>query len=128
MHCLLQIVTKGHPTMLEIDNIMMPYYECDFYNKYYDPVKDEHKDIPKEAWPEFHWDYYTIWDEPKPSSEVEIGECFAIIDRQGRAHARSKWDGGPEWIDQNKDFEYWVKRVIRERGPNDFVTLINYHY
>ena len=128
MHCILQIVTKGRPDMYEIDRIMKPYYEIDFYSKYYDPVKDEYLDIPPEDYPEFHWDYYTIWEEPKPSKDVEIGDCFAIIDRQGRPHARKYWNGGPEWIDQDQDFEYWVKRIIRERGPNDWVTTINYHY
>ena len=127
MHCILQIVTKGRPDMYEIDRIMKPYDEIAFYNKYYDPDRDE-VDIPKEAWPAFHWDYYTIWEEPKPSKDVEIGECFAMIDRQGRPHVRKYWNGGPEWIDQNQDFEYWVKRIVRERGPNDWVTTINYHY
>ena len=128
MHCILQIVTKGRPGMAEIDRIMMPYYEVAFYDKYWDPVKQEHRYIPPEDYPAFTWDYYTIWDEPKPSKDVEIGECFAMIDRQGRPHVRQFWNGGPEWIDQNQDFEYWVKRIVRERGPNDWVTTINYHY
>ena len=128
MHCILQIVTKGRPEMAEIDRIMMPYYEDTFYGKYWDPVKEEHRDIPPEDYPAFTWDYYDIWEEPKPSIDVTIGECFAIIDRQGRPHVRKYWNGGPEWIDQNQDFEYWVKRIIRERGPNDWVTIVNYHY
>ena len=128
MHCILQIVTKGRPEMAEIYRIMMPYYEEAFYGKYYDPVSDSHRDIPPEDYPAFTWDYYTVWEEPKPSKDVEIGECFAIIDRQGRPHVRKYWNGGPEWIDQNQDFEYWVKRIVRERGPNDWVTTINYHY
>ena len=127
MHCLCQIITKGKPSMSEIDRLMMPYYECDFYDKYWDPVKQEHRYIPPEDYPEFHWDYYSIWEEAKPSKDVDIGECFAIIDRQGRPHARKKWNGA-KWLDQNNDFEYWVKRIVRERGPNDWVTLIDYHY
>lgn len=128
MHCLLQIITKEKPDMYEIDRIMQPYYESVFYDRYWDPVKEEHKPIPKEAYPAFTWDYYTIWEESKPSIDVTIGECFAIIDRQGRPHVRKYWNGGPEWIDQNQDFEYWVKRIVRERGSNDWVTTINYHY
>ena len=128
MHCILQIVTKGRPGMAEIDRIMMPYYEDTFYGKYWDPVKEEHQDIPPEDYPAFTWDYYDIWEEPKPSIDVTIGECFAMIDRQGRPHVRKYWNGGPEWINQNQDFEYWVKRIIREIGPNDWVTTINYHY
>ena len=113
--------------MSDLSRIIEPYDKDGFYSRYWDPVKQECGYIPPEDYPEFLWDYCTIWDEARPSKDVDIGECFAMIDRQGRAHVRQKWNGR-EWLDQEKDFEYWVKRIVRERGPNDWVTTINYHY
>lgn len=126
MHCLLQIVTKGQPSYEEIERIMQPYFEIDFYEKYWDPVKQDVRDIPEEERLEFQWDYYSIWEQ-YPSAEATIGECFAMIDRQGRPHVRRKFNGRT-WVDKNEDFEYWVRRITRERGVNDWVTLVNYHY
>lgn len=126
MHCLLQIVTKGQPSAEEIEAIMTPYYECDFYDRYWDPVKEEHRPIPEDEYPAFHWDYYTIWEQC-PSAEATIGDCFAMIDRQGRPHVR-KWWNGKVFVDKTQDFDYWIKRIIRERGPQDWVTLVDYHY
>lgn len=126
MHCILQIVTKGKPTMIQIDQIMSPYYENDFYKQWYDPATDEFKEIPAEAYPPFTWDYYTIWEDG-PSSSYEIGECYAMIDRQGRAHVRKRYNGHG-YEDLSSDFDYWVKRMTRERGPNDWITVVNYHY
>lgn len=127
MHCIIQIVTKGEPSWEQIHEIMNPYYEDDFYKQYYDEEKDEFLDIPPEDYPPFLWDYWSPWEEAVPSAEADIGNCFAMIDRQGRAHVRSYWNG-QEHVDCQKDFEYWIKRIIRERGPNDYVTTLNYHW
>ena len=126
MHCLLQIVTKGQPSRADIERIMRPYYENEFYDRYYDPIIEDYRPIPEDAHPAFTWDYYTIWEQ-FPSEEAQIGNCFAMIDRQGRPHVRKRWNGRV-WIDESSDFDYWTKRIIRERGPQDWVTIVDYHY
>lgn len=126
MHCILQIVTKGKPTMEEIDQIMQPYYESDFLDRYWNPEKEDYDEIPEEAHPAFTWDYYDIWEQD-PIAHVAIGNCFAMIDRQKRPHVRTWWNGR-EHVDKQKDFEYWIQRINREKGRNDWVTLVNYHY
>ena len=60
MHCILQLFTKNQPTYLDIENMMSPFYEDNFYEKYYDPSTDEYMDIPSEDYPMFDWDYYTV--------------------------------------------------------------------
>lgn len=127
MYCILQVFTKGKPDGNQLEKLMDPFYEHDFYNRYYDPDTDEFQEIPPEDFPMFTWDYWNVWDPPVEVDVSKIGDCFAMIDKQGRAHVRTRWNG-QEHEDLTKDFKYWIRRIQRESRFGDYMTVIDYHY
>lgn len=125
MHCVAVIVSKEKLSDPEIYNIMKPFDEYDFYGQYYDPVTDDSKDIPEEAYPEFTYDYFSV-EETKPFISEEIDQSYTIISENGEAASRTRWNGN-KYEDHRGKYNELVDR-LRSDPSNKWMTVIDYHY
>ena len=120
MHALVHLITKKEKiTLEEIDEIMAPYYEGNVYK--YDPEKDEYTE--PNPYPQFGWDYYTVAQKvmfEKPE------DCFVLIDPNGKAIARSWWNG-KKHVNQNKKFETFCKKN-RSKWKGLWMCEIDIHW
>lgn len=125
MHMLAMIVTDNPPDFHDLERIMAPFYESDFYNQYYDEKTEEYKDIPREDYPDFLWDYYTyLWTEPFDPKEVS--ESYTVISPEGKAVSRKTWHGEGGVIDQTDIYNEHVKSVC-ENPKSLYMTAVDYH-
>ena len=156
-----KLVTVGKNTffsMPELEDIMAPYNEGDFYDRYYNPETDEMDYIPREEYPEFLWDYYThrwtksieeinnldrnyrgndfdwklygIWAKklPEEMDATDILDQCYVLIRKDGTAVIKERWNGQGYINQLPGFIDACMKETAGLKPTDYITEVDYHW